>query len=153
METLRFLGWKPDLAVVEILSNRDGEGDSLVPDPTGSGRVVVARVITPEDTFRVPRASADLAISSGNLVGWERQYQALNHLKAVHGALRPGGILGVIEPRAHDGHSFRQMMATGAVTEEHVIALAEVAGFRYSGRSEANAGGARPRMTLKFVRP
>lgn len=153
METLRFLGWKPDMAVVEILSTREAEVASLVPDPAGSGRVVVARVIAPEDTALVPRASAELAISSGNLVGWERQYQALFHLRALHGALKPGGVLGVIEPRAAEGQSFRDMMRTGAVTEEHVIALAEVAGFRLAGRSEANAQGATPRMTLKFVRP
>ena len=153
METLRFLGWKPDLAVVEILSTREAEGASLVPDPAGSGRVVVARVTSPEDTARVPRASAELAISSDNLVGWEREYKALFHLRALHGALRPGGVLGVIEPRAEEGQSFRQMMTSGALTEEHVISMAEVAGFRFAGRSEANARDSPPRMTLKFVRP
>jgi predicted methyltransferase len=130
METLRFFGWKPDLAVIEILST----GDAAV-------------------ASRVHRGSADLAISYGNLVTWERQFHALAHLKALHGALKPGAVLGVVENRIDEGRSFRQMMAAGAITEEHAIALAEVAGFRLAGRSEVNAGGLPARMTLKFVRP
>ena len=139
--------------VVEILSTREAEAASLVPDPAGSGRVVVARAASPSDTVRMALASADMAISYDNVVGWERQYQALLQLKLLHGLVKPGGVLGIIEQRAREGRSFREMMAAGAVTEEHVIALAEVAGFRFAGRSEANARGQPSRMTLKFVRP
>ena len=45
------------------------------------------------------------------------------------------------------------MMKAGAVSEEHVIALAEVAGFRLISRSDINAGSQPSRMTLKFLKP
>jgi len=45
------------------------------------------------------------------------------------------------------------MVQDATATEDHVIALAEVAGFRLAGRSELNAQSGVARMTLKFVKP
>jgi predicted methyltransferase len=45
------------------------------------------------------------------------------------------------------------MVQEGAATEDHVIALAEVAGFRLAARSQVNAGTAPARFTLKFLKP
>jgi predicted methyltransferase len=153
METLRFFGWDPSMAVVELVSGRGALYVVRVPAPVGTGRLIVAKVSSPEDTARLPRGGADLAISSGNVPGWESNFETLNHFKALHGALRTGGILGVVENRSAAGASFRQMMQAGAVSEEHVIAMAEVAGFRLISRSEMNAGGQTSRMTLKFLKP
>ena len=109
-------------------------------------------VDVPSSTLVIAPLSVDMAISFGNVAEWERQLGALRHLKALHRALRRGGVLGVVENRAEEGTSFRRMMQTGAVTEEHVIALAEVAGFRLASRSDVNAHAAPPRMTLRFVK-
>ena len=54
-------------------------------------------------------------------------------------ALKPGGILGVVEHRAKPGTSLENMIASGYVTEAHVIKLAQEAGFELSKRSEVNA--------------
>ena len=95
--------------------------------------------------------SADMVISFDNVAQWERQLGALGELQAVHRALRKGGILGIVERRAAEGASFRRMMLERAVTEDHVTALAEVAGFVLVSRTVVN-GQAGTRMVLKFVK-
>jgi predicted methyltransferase len=58
---------------------------------------------------------------------------------AFHTALKPGGILGVVEHRARPGTPLEEMKRTGYMTESFVIGLAEKAGFRLDARSEINA--------------
>ena len=54
-------------------------------------------------------------------------------------ALKPGGILGVVEHRAEPGVSIKEMKKSGYVTEELTINLAVEAGFILSKKSEINA--------------
>ena len=54
-------------------------------------------------------------------------------------ALKPGGILGVVEHRARPGISIKEMKKSGYVTEELTINLAEEVGFNLSNKSEINA--------------
>ena len=56
-----------------------------------------------------------------------------------YAALKPGGILGVVEHRANPGISIKEMKKTGYVTEELTINLAEEAGFILSKKSEINS--------------
>jgi predicted methyltransferase len=58
---------------------------------------------------------------------------------AFHRALKPGGVLGVIEHRARVGTSMEEMKRSGYMTEAYVIGIAEKAGFRLAGKSEINA--------------
>ena len=57
----------------------------------------------------------------------------------AYAALKPGGILGVVEHRARSGISIKEMKKSGYVTEELTINLAEKAGFNLSNKSEINA--------------
>jgi predicted methyltransferase len=57
----------------------------------------------------------------------------------AYAALKPGGILGVVEHRARPGISIKEMKKSGYVTEELTINLAEKAGFNLSNKSEINA--------------
>lgn len=54
-------------------------------------------------------------------------------------ALKPGGILGVVEHRAKSGTRLEDMITSGYVTEEQVIKLAKTAGFKLQDKSEVNA--------------
>ena len=141
------------MSVVEVFSSRRPAADVLAPDPARPGQLVLARLTLRQETLAIAPLSADMAISCDNVAEWERQLGALNHLKALHRALRKGGILGIVEKRAEKGASFRHMMMEGAVTEEHVTALAEVAGFTLVSRSTVNGQGTSGRMTLKFMKP
>src|SRR5690606_24027633 len=58
---------------------------------------------------------------------------------AMFTALKPGGILGIVEHRAKPGTSLEKQIESGYVTEAQVIALAEKAGFKLLAKSEINA--------------
>jgi SAM-dependent methyltransferase len=59
--------------------------------------------------------------------------------KAMFRALKPGGILGVVEHRANPTVPQDPKAASGYVREDVVIKFAEDAGFKLAGKSEINA--------------
>ena len=98
-----------------------------------------ARVVAYDPAAPVfgPAGSADAVLTFRNVHNWRSSGQAEGMFKGFFEVLKPGGVLGVVEHRAagpvpaDDG--------SGYVGEDQVIALAEAAGFRLDGRSEANA--------------
>ena len=130
-----------------------------------------------------PPGSADLVLTFRNVHNWMDGGYASEVFSAAFRALKPGGVLGIVEHRAKPG---RQDPAarSGYVTEAFVIELAESAGFRRVAASEINANpkdtkdypkgvwalppsyaagntdrskytaiGEADRMTLKFIKP
>lgn len=59
--------------------------------------------------------------------------------RGFYAALKPGGVLGVIDHRAKPGTSFERQIQSGYMSEDYVIELATKAGFRLDARSEINA--------------
>ncbi len=57
----------------------------------------------------------------------------------MYSALKPGGILGIVEHRAPASTTQDPKAISGYVTEATVIALAEKAGFKLLAKSEINA--------------
>ena len=88
-----------------------------------------------------PEGSADMVLTFRNVHNWmdgETDFPA-QVFSAMHRALRPGGILGVV---AHRGAADKQQdpkAESGYVTEAHIVDLAEAVGFQLSDRSEVNA--------------
>lgn len=68
------------------------------------------------------------------MFGWEREA-----LAAMHAALKPGGVLGVVAHRGNPSLPQDPKAASGYVREDHAIRMIEAAGFRLVGRSEINA--------------
>jgi len=58
--------------------------------------------------------------------------------KAFFAALKPGGVLGVVDHRWPDPATEDAQARYGYVSEERVIAFAEAAGFELAGRSDVN---------------
>jgi predicted methyltransferase len=54
-------------------------------------------------------------------------------------ALKPGGVLGVVDHRWPDPATEDPRATNGYISERRVIELAESAGFELAGRSEVNA--------------
>jgi predicted methyltransferase len=60
-------------------------------------------------------------------------------LSAFYLALKPGGVLGIVDHRGRIDKTQAEQMPNGYVREDVAIQLIEQAGFRLDGRSEVNA--------------
>ena len=86
-----------------------------------------------------PPGSADMVLTFRNVHNWAKGGRAELMFRGFAEALKPGGVLGVVEHRARPGTSFEKQVASGYMTEEYVIETARKAGFRLVARSEINA--------------
>lgn len=120
-------------AMVQRFANK------LAADPRRYGEVVLAEIGPPDAWQPVPAGSADLVLTFRNVHNWLAGGYAERMFQAFHDMLRPGGTLGVVEHRAAPGTPLADMIRTGYVTEEQVIALARQAGLVLTGRAEINA--------------
>ena len=86
-----------------------------------------------------PPGSANFVLTFRNLHNWIERGEVEAALRAFHKALKPGGVLGVVDHRGRTDLSQEAQMKSGYVREDYAIAVIEKAGFRLAGRSEVNA--------------
>jgi predicted methyltransferase len=113
--------------------------DKLAQKPALYDKAVVTALEAPEHVEIAPKGSVDLVLTFRNVHNWVTAGTAEATFRAFFVALKPGGVLGVVEHRANGGTSLPEMKRTGYITEAYVIALAQKAGFRLLDRSEINA--------------
>jgi predicted methyltransferase len=102
-------------------------------------RVVMTNLATASAAHPVMANSADAVVSFDSLHVWMRHGTALTVLRAMHAALKPGGILGLVDHRAGSDTATDPTARNGYVGEAQAIALAQQAGFEFVGGSEINA--------------
>ncbi len=102
-------------------------------------KAVVTELSVPERTDIAPAGSTDMVLTFRNVHNWMNGDYDAEMFEVMYRALKPGGILGVVEHRAIPGTSFADMKQSGYVTEAHVLRLAEAAGFEPVAKSEINA--------------
>lgn len=103
------------------------------------GAAITTVLAAPDHTEIAPPGSADMVLTFRNVHNWMDAGTADAIFAAMFRALKPGGILGVVEHRADAAQPQDPRARSGYVTEEYVIALANKAGFELAGRSEINA--------------
>ena len=141
---------------------------------------VVLTDFTPrQESELAPQGTADLVLTFRNLHNW-KDAGVEQVFKDAFNALKPGGVLGVVEHRLPAGGDAK--IAVGYVSESNTIKQAKAAGFRFEASSNINANakdlaqykvwtlppslalkdkdrakyfaiGESDRMTLKFVKP
>ena len=111
----------------------------MAADPELYGKVTIRHLLPPNETAIGPEAGADMALTFRNVHNWMSQGVDDHFFEAFHGALKPGGILGVVEHRALPSTSKEDMIRSGYVTEAYVKEIAAAAGFEFVGSSEVNA--------------
>ena len=84
-------------------------------------------------------SSADRVLTFRNVHNWMRNDAEQIAFDAFFKALKPGGILGVVEHRAPDSFNLQKMVDSGYVGTWYVIKLAKQAGFILLDESEINA--------------
>ena len=140
-------------------------------------------VLEPPEFLQIaPDGSADRVLTFRNVHNWMQNDQAAAVFSAMFKALKPGGILGVVEHRNSTLKPQDTKAESGYVSEDYVIALARNAGFEFLEKSEINANskdtkdypvwalppslafkdkdrdkylaiGESDRMTIKFIKP
>jgi predicted methyltransferase len=165
------------------LQAREKQQETFAKRPALYGKPVFTSLGPPEYLAIAPAGSMDMVLTFRNVHNWSAQKSDALVFKAFYDALKPGGILGVVEHRANPGTPFEQMVKSGYMTEAYVIELAEKAGFKLVAKSEVNANakdtkdhpngvwtlpptsrgrlepekykaiGESDRMTLKFAKP
>ena len=103
--------------------------------------VVFTSLWSPDALEIAPPLSADLVLTFRNVHNWfDAGYgqDPARLFSAFFAALKPGGILGIVDHRWPDPATEDQAAANGYVSEERVIALARAAGFEFAGNSDVN---------------
>lgn len=132
-----------------IAANRDDSLPQYLPDhqkllarlkaePALYDRVMV----TPFRADRheiAPAGSMDFVISFRSLHNWLERNEVAESLSAFHRALKPGGVLGIVDHRGRNDLPQEAQTRAGYVRQDVAIALIEKAGFKLAGVSEVNA--------------
>jgi predicted methyltransferase len=117
----------------------DGYRAKLDARPDLYDKVIVTTLSASSKEPIAPAGSADLVVTFRNLhnwmmFGWEREA-----LQAMHAALKPGGVLGIVEHRGNPDVPQDPKAMSGYVNEAFAIELIESLGFKLIDRSEINA--------------
>ncbi len=83
--------------------------------------------------------SVDTILTFRNVHNWMGGDYTAKFFTDAYAALKPGGVLGVVEHRLPSSAEQNPRAASGYVHEDFVKALAASAGFEYDGSSEINA--------------
>jgi predicted methyltransferase len=131
--------FSPNSALTYAARSLEGFEEKVTGNPEIYGKITIRHIDPPYEVIIAPPASADLAMTFRNVHNWIMAGQELEYFETFYAALKPGGILGVVEHRALPGSSMKIMETTGYVTEAYVIEIAEKAGFEFVASSEINA--------------
>jgi predicted methyltransferase len=99
----------------------------------------VRMTVLGSDREIAPAGSADLVLTFRNVHNWLAADTAEGNFKLFYDALKPGGVLGVVEHRANPDATEESEKSSGYVREATVRALAAAAGFESDSSSEVNA--------------
>lgn len=174
-ETLEFFGLKPQMKVVEITPGRGWYAEILAPYLSKDGQYIAALAEAGDSEYlkkanadfsawyqKYPELKvtstnfdptkplgvegADMLLTFRNVHNWQSRGLSEKAFKSFFAALKPGGVLGVVEHRADKKGKADPKAASGYMKESDIIRLAEKAGFKLEGKSEINAN---PKDTKK----
>jgi predicted methyltransferase len=111
----------------------------LESSPELYGKVQVSHIAAPDKLELAPEGTADVAVAIREMHGWTRREQVDAYVAAVHKALKPGGVFGVVAHRAKPDADPKTSAEKGYLPEAWVIETVEKAGFKLAEKSEINA--------------
>jgi predicted methyltransferase len=132
-------GIDPESASELGRTNAQKYKEKLAAKPELFGKVKATILDPPTKTDIAPEGSADMVLTFRNVHSWMARDQATTAFQAMYKALKPGGVLGVVEHRAKTDVPQDPKAASGYVREDEVIKMAEQVGFKLVDRSEINA--------------
>jgi len=131
--------WDPKSESKYVQDNSKKLADKIAARPELYDRIEMAALQVPNALKPVPDGSVDMVLTFRNIHSWMGNDGAAAMFKAMFAALKPGGILGVVEHRARTDAPQDPKAKSGYVRTDYAIALAKAAGFELVGESEINA--------------
>jgi predicted methyltransferase len=128
----------PEKSVAGNTKRNEALKTKFATDPATFGKPKVIE-FTPATANLGPNASADIVLTFRNAHNWVDAGTHESMFKAMFAVLKPGGVLGVVDHRGTKGKTVKQVIETGYVPEEFLIAQIEKAGFKLAAKSEINA--------------
>ena len=113
--------------------------DKLHKQPKLYDKVEVTVLQPPKEIQIAPENSVDRVLTFRNVHNWMGRDQAARVFSAMFKALKPGGILGIVEHRGSSLKPQDPKAKSGYVSEDYIIDLARNAGFEFLEKSEINA--------------
>ena len=176
VETLRFMGIKPTMTVVEISPGAGWYTEILAPYLRDKGQLILAasdpassseysrrsaerlkkkldalpavydKVKTgvfepPAKLSYAPAGSADMVLTFRNVHNWAANGDVVTQavFQSMFDALKPGGVLGVVDHRLPPNRPLDPKFENGYVHVAYVLRMAQSVGFKLQDQSEINA--------------
>ena len=126
--------WDQDSKSEFVQKRLRGYRDKLSARPDLYGEVIITE-LSRNKTDIAPPGTADMVLTFRNVHNWMKRGYERTIFEAMFTALKPGGVLGLIEHRG-DPEVWQDPQAlSGYVNEETVIDMAEDVGFRLLAKS------------------
>ncbi len=121
----------------------------LADTPAVYDKVTILPFGVPDKLDIKPAGGADVVLTFRNVHNWVKDDLTGKFFQSFFDALKPGGILGVVEHRAKPGTTLEESMKSGYMTEAYVIERATAVGFKLDAKSEVNAN---PKDTKDYAK-
>jgi predicted methyltransferase len=129
---------EPDPSSKYISERLDTYRQKVASRPDLYGRV--AAVTFPSNGGDVVRpGSVDMVVTFRNIHNWMARDTASQAFATMYRALKPGGVLGVVEHRGNPDLPQDPRAKSGYVNEDYAIRLIEAQGFKLVAKSQVNA--------------
>tara|TARA_R110001592_G_scaffold111203_2_gene308078 strand:- start:355 stop:1167 length:813 start_codon:yes stop_codon:yes gene_type:complete len=116
--------------------------EKLAASPELYSKVQLTSFNPPHYTGIAPENSADLVLTFRNVHNWYMRgggdQRVLSAFKSFYKALKPGGLLGVVDHRLADSRELSEQEASGYMRQDYVMAIAKQAGFNFIAESDIN---------------
>ncbi len=127
-----------------FLKSRKAYLAKLAAQPALYDKVAVSVFDPPDALALAPSGSADMVLTFRNVHNWAmgddndgiRLHRAL---RAMYSALKPGGVLGIVDHRLPAARPETEQRKSGYLHQDFVIDAAQRVGFELVGQSEINA--------------
>ncbi len=134
--------WDPNSEIPFIKNAAAAYTAKLEKYPQYYDQTQVGVLMPPKMLEPAASGTVDVVLTFRNIHNWMPRGSQQMMLKAMYDALKPGGVLGVIEHRGVPGSEQDPKAQSGYVNEDYAIAMVEEAGFIFQEKSEINANSA-----------
>ncbi|MDF2178406.1 methyltransferase [Aliiglaciecola sp. CAU 1673] len=133
----------PNSGVSYFTTAREDFEKKMAASPAIYDKVKISSFQPPQITEVAPAGTVDMVLTFRNVHNWYMrgggEEKLLAAFKGFHTALKPGGVLGVVDHRLPAARSANDQEQSGYMLQDYVIKMAEKAGFKLVDQSEINA--------------